>query len=256
MTRTPSFEVHTKDDADAGTVLLGGIADIGAAGLTGIDYLVDHLETTQIGWVSTRNLPVVAPVSDGEPRHPIRLYSVNDTGITILLSELFVPVPVAAPFVDAVLEWTNANGIGEITLVQGTPFPHSEDEHLVFHVGTEAYRRTHFTNESTADIEALPGGVLDGVHAQILVRSLEETDPSVGVLTTPSHPPGPDIDAALRLLDALARLYEIDVDEQELQARSEEMHRYYEELAARLNVLQQNEQSVENRDFPENRMYM
>ncbi|GAB3672812.1 hypothetical protein GCM10028856_26640 [Halopiger thermotolerans] len=73
---------------------------------------------------------------------------------------------------------------------------------------------------------------------------------------TPAHPPGPDFDAALTLLEGIESLYPVEIDEGELRRRSEEMHRYYEELADRMTALRQRDQPVRGRDFPEDRMYM
>lgn len=94
------------------------------------------------------------------------------------------------------------------------------------------------------------------MNAELLVEGVEAAHPAVGVFVTPSHPPGPDLDAALRLLGGLEARYPIDVDERELRRRSEEVKQYYEALASRLTALQQGENSLEGREFPADRMYM
>lgn len=274
MTRAPSFEVRTRADADPGDVLLLGAADVGAASLTVVDYLVDHLETTRIGHVRVRNLPTATPVVDGRPRRPMRLYAVANAPISILVSEVFVPVGVAEAFADAVFEWAAANDVDEIGVVHGAAYPHEETDHRAFRVGTASFRRTHF-EDGGADVEALPGGVLEGVPGAILAGGLDrdedepESEPpdsgaddergprtAAGVFVTPTHPPGPDLTAALELLAALEACYPIDVDEAELRTRSAERTRYYEELADRLRTLEEEQRSLERRDVPEDRMYM
>ncbi|AEH39345.1 proteasome assembly chaperone family protein [Halopiger xanaduensis] len=255
MAREPSFEVRTAADVDSSDVLLVGLADVGAASLTAIDYLITHLETTQIGSVATRNLPSVTPVEEGTPRRPIRLYRVDDAPIMILVSEVFIPVSVAEIFVDALLDWSSGRDIDEIGVLHSTPYPHAEDEHDVFYAATPSFRRDHFSDEA-AGIEPLPGGVVDGTTGELLGRGIGTPRPSVGAFVTPTHLPGPDIDAALRLLEGVESCYPIEVDERELRQRSEEMKRYFEELASRLATLKQEEQSIERRDFPEDRMYM
>lgn len=256
MVREPSFEVITEDDAELGTTLLVGIADIGGASLTSVDFLVGQLDMTQIGRIETRNLPDITPITEGVPRHPVRLYNVDGSEITILFSEAFMPVWAADPLVETLAEWTVANSIEEITVLNSAPFPHSEHEHTVFYAGTDAYRERHFAQNSYEDMKPLPGGVLDGVIGELLVRGLSGHLPSVGVLVTQSHPPGPDFDAALRLLEGLESLYGIDVDEEELNRQSEEMKRHYEEMVDRLQRIQEGDQSFGSRDFPEDSMFM
>ncbi|WP_252700240.1 proteasome assembly chaperone family protein [Natronosalvus vescus] len=253
---TPSFTVQTRVDATPGRTLLLGTVDIGAAGLTTVDYLLEHRETTPLGRVESRGLPDVVPIADGVPRHPIRLERIVDTDLSVLISERFIPVWAAETFAAAVLEWARSASVEEIGIVHGAPYPHREEEHRVYYSGSPDFRSAHFEGEHASTVDPLPGGVLDGVNAELLVRSLEDDPPAVGVLTTPTHPPGADFDATLRLLEAVSELYGVGVDERELRRQSEEMQQYYQTLADRLQELQQEEQSLHSRDFPNDRMYM
>lgn len=255
MPTEPSFDVTVTSDVDPGERVIVGIADIGVAGLTAVDYLTTHVETEQIGHVTSHNLPDITPVSDGTPRRPIRLYSTLDSDLTVILSEVFLPVWAADPVTEALFDWISTNDLREITVLYGAPFPHSEEEHVVFHVGTDAYREKHFAHEDPG-IEPLPGGFFDGVVGELITRGLDTDSPPVGALVTPSHVPGPDIDGALRLIDGLESVYDIHVDEAELKERSEEMKQYYEELAQRMESFRGGDQSIGNQDFPHDRMFM
>lgn len=250
MPTDPSFEVEVSEDADLGETLVVGVADIGVAGLTTVDYLTSHAETSQIGHVRSHNVPDITPFSEGVPRHPIRLYSTAETDHSVLLSEVLLPVGAADRIAEAVFEWAQAAGFEEIVVLFGAPFPHGEAEHTVFHVSTEGFRDRRLAD---TDIQGLPGGFFDGVVGELVTRGLEPETPDVGVLVTPAHPPGPDLDGALRLLGGFERVYDLDVDESELRTRAEEMKQYYQGLAERMQSLQENER---NRDYPEDRMYM
>ena len=83
-----------------------------------------------------------------------------------------------------------------------------------------------------------------------LVGHMTVSGPAVGVLVTPADPPGPDFEVALRMLAVVEHHYHITVDITQLEEQSEEIQRYYEELAARIEA-----ESV-GRDLPEDRMYM
>jgi uncharacterized protein len=253
MAREPAFEVRETGDVTPGETLLVGTAGLGVAGLTATDYLVTHVETTQVGHVRTRNLPDITPFSDGQPRRPARLYSTAESDVTILITELFLPVTVSDLWAGAVLEWAAERGVTEVTALHGAPFPHQPHEHAVYHVATDGYRERHFDGEGGADIEPLAGGFFDGIIGELLSRSLEEEGPPTGVLVTPTHLPGPDFDAAIRLLDALETVHGVETDESELRGRADEMEQYYEELAGRMQTLRE-EQAAD--DYPNDRMYM
>jgi uncharacterized protein len=268
MPRDPSFDVTLTDDAALDSHLLIGMAEPGVSGLTAVDYCVTHLDSTRIGHVRSRHLPDLTPFSAGEPRHPMRLYSLDETDLTVLVCEVFLPVWVADPLADALIEASTAHAVDEITVLNGSQFPHSEREHAVYHVATDEYRDRHFADagpdasevdpdtDDETPIPPLAGGFFDGVISELLVRSLEDEAPPLGVLVTPTHPPGPDLDGALRFLDALTTIYGLRVDATELQERSREMKRYYEELAQRMQALREEEAPHRARDFPDDRMYM
>jgi uncharacterized protein len=257
MTEDPGFEVVLTDETPPGERLVVGMAGVGVAGLTATDYLVNNVETTEIGHVRTRNLPDITPFSAGRPRHPIRLYSTTDSGVTVLISEVFLPVWVADPLADAVLEWTATAGVTSVTALHGAPFPHQEHEHVVSHVATDAYRDLYLGPDGgAADIGPLPGGFFDGLLGELLIRSLDAVAPPTGVLVTPTHPPGPDLEAAIRLLGALESVCDITVDEGELRDRAAEMERYFDELAERMQALQGGEATTDASEYPSNRMFM
>jgi uncharacterized protein len=115
-------------------------------------------------------------------------------------------------------------------------------------VATDAYR-----DRRLADVEVRPatGGFFDGIVGEWLLRGLDG-GPAVGTFVTPSHPPGPDLEAALCLLDAIQRVYGLDVAEDALAAEIERMRQYYAELAERLRTVEEGTP----REFSEDRMFM
>ncbi|MGZ0746205.1 proteasome assembly chaperone family protein [Haloparvum sp. AD34] len=289
MDGAPTLDVEIMAQAPLGDVLVVGVADPGVAGLSATDHLVSALETTQIGHVSTRHLPDLTPFSEGRPRHPIRLYTAPAADLTILVGEVFLPVGIADQFADALTEWVATTGIGEITVIHGAPFQHAETDHVVSHVATDEYRARHFDSDGTAvgddaaedgasgpdatdgsgsgedapgegppaqEIPPLSGGFFDGVLGELLVRGMEGDLPPVGVLVTPSHPPAPDLDGALRLLGSLRTVYGVDVDETDLRRRADEMRQYYRELSERMQSLRDGEEGRRGEEYPHDRMYM
>jgi uncharacterized protein len=251
-TNLPTFDLRTTSGTDPGDILIIGTANPGLAGLTAIDYLIAHTHTEQIGHVRTHDLPDITPFTQGAPRYPMRLFSSADSDICVLISELSVPVWAGEPFADAVISWTEAHGIDELCVIHGVPFPHGPQEHIVFHVGMPAFRERRIGD---SDIPPLAGGFFDGMAGELMTRALDGDVPPVGALVTPTHPPGPDLDSALRFLDALETLYDIAVDETELRERAEELRKYYQSLVDRMQTLDQGD-SPRGHDHPEDRMYM
>ncbi|MCU4716719.1 proteasome assembly chaperone family protein [Halapricum hydrolyticum] len=253
MVPDPTFEVTVSGDQQPGRSLVVGLSHSGMAGLSAVDYLVRHTDAEEIGHISPDEFPAIAPFQNGEPRHHTRLYHLPDADISVLVGELFVPVWAAQAFADAIIDWIDSEPIEEIAILHGVPYPHGPDEHSVFHVSTPDYRTRRLDD---TDVQPLGGGILDGVAGEIITRSLDDRAPPVGIYVTPAHPPGPDLDAALLLLDAIQDIYDVSVDAEELKRRSEELKQYYTELSERMQSISDGEQPLGSRDYPDDRMYM
>ncbi|WP_137291238.1 proteasome assembly chaperone family protein [Natronorubrum halophilum] len=245
-------------DRLTGTLFVA-LSNLGLAGVTALDHLTTTRSDEQIGRLRSRGMPGITPVEDGEPRHPMRVYASPETDAEndycAVISELAIPVWAAEPFADAIQDLLGRSqaDIDEVVVFHGIPIPHNPDEHEVYAVSTPEYR-TRRLEES--DTDPLRGGVLDGVPSELTLRGLDGEIPPVGTLVTPVHPPGPDLDAALRFLAFVRDVYGLDVDDEPLRERSAAMTQYYSELAERLGALEAADAPIGTQSWPEDRMYM
>jgi uncharacterized protein len=224
----PSFEIT--HDAEPADHLIAGFSTFGLAGLTAVDYLTTHLELAETGHISVDDLPAITPFEAGKPRHHTRLFARADRDVTVLMNELFVPPWAADAFSEAVLAWTDEHGVDEITVLAGVPVPHGPDDHRTYYVASEDYRAARLEG---SDLPAMAAGFLEGINASLVGRGMESSL-KVGVLLTPVHAQAPDVEAAIRLVESAADLYDLDVDTAELAAFAEQIAQYYADLAARM----------------------
>ncbi|MWG36052.1 proteasome assembly chaperone family protein [Halomarina oriensis] len=236
----PTFDVtDTESSADA---LVCGFSEYGLAGLTAANYLVEHLDLSEVGHVTTAELPTITPFEDGRPRHHTRLFAGDDAPVTVLVGELFVPPAAAAPFADAISAWAT-DTVDELVVLSGVPIAHGPEDHRAFSVATDGYRDRRLAD---TDIAPMGGGFLDGVNAAVTRLGLD-TDLETCVLATPAHGQTPDVDAALRLLDAVTTVYGLDVDTEPLETYADRVQRYYTELADRME--RRDERSSDDRMY-------
>ncbi|WP_373189312.1 proteasome assembly chaperone family protein [Halolamina sp.] len=226
--------------------LLCGFTNYGLAGLTAVDYLVDHLELEVTGHITTEGLPSITPFAKGVPSHHTQLYSRDDLDVTLLKSELFVPADMGKQLADEIFDWTEGAGVDEVAVVQGVPIQHGPEGHQTYYVATEDYRERRL--EET-DIEPMGRGFLDGVNGGMVERGID-SPLGVGVYLTPVHEQMPDVEAALRLVETVDQVYDLDIDTTPLEAFAEEVMRYYTDLAERYT------EAAEKEDAPVDRMYM
>jgi len=239
---TPDFTIT--HETEPSETLLAGFSSFGLAGLTAADYIVDYLELEERGHLSAEGLPTVTPFENGRPRHHTRLFSRDDLDVTVLVGELFVPVGAGRTFADAVLDWTESNGVREIAILSGVPIPHGPEEHRTFYVATDDYREKRLAEGS---VPAMGRGFLDGTNAALIERGI---DSPLGVCTfvTPVHAQVPDVQASIRLVETVEEIYELDIDAGPLEAFAAEVEQYYAELAERMQE--------RDDELPEDRMYM
>jgi len=240
--RDPDFTIT--HEAEPSETLLAGFSSFALAGLTAVDYLVDHLDLEEQGHLSAEGLPTVTPFEDGRPRHHTRLFSRDDLDVTILVGELFVPVGAGRAFADAILDWTEANGVRDVAILSGVPIPHGPEEHRTYYIATDDYRERYLADDP---IPPMGRGFLDGTNAALIERGL---DSPLGVCTyvTPVHAQVPDVEAAIRLVETVRSVYGLDVDAGPLEAFAGEVEQYYAELAERMQT--------RDDELPEDRMYM
>ena len=234
---------HIKHDTEPSATLVAGFASFGLAGLTAVDFLVDQLELIETGHIVAERLPAFTPFEDGVPRHHSRLFSRDDLDLTVLVNDLFIPTWAADSFAQAVLHWTDRHDVEEITVLAGVPYPHLD--HSVSYVATEDYRTVRLAESRLPPMQS---GFLEGVNAGLMGRGMD-SPLRTALLVTPVHAQVPDVEAAIRLVEAFETVYGLDVDAEPLEAFAAEVNQYYSDLAARL-------EAVEDVDRSEDRMYM
>ena len=229
-------------------VLIAGFSNVGLAGLTAADFLVTHLELVETGHVDAHALPSITPFVNGRPRHHTRLFSTDEIDLTVLVSELFVPIEAANSFSQAVLGWVEDNGVEEVVVFSGVPIPHGPEEHRTFYVATEDYPEHRLTD---ANVPPMGSGFLDGVNGALVERGMN-SDLRVSIIVTPVHRRTPDVEAAIRLVETVTTMYDVPVDVSPLETFARELTQYYTELHDRL----EKESDRTDRSLGEDRMFM
>jgi uncharacterized protein len=170
-----------------------------------------------------------------------------DSDLTVLVGELFVPPYAAEPLGDAIVDWAEDTDTEEVVVCSGVPTAPGPDEHRPSYIADAAYRR-HRIEGRDLDIEPMRGGFLDGVNGAIVNRGLG-TELRTAVLTTPVHQQAPDVEAALRLVDAVTRVYGLGLDTAPLEGFAAEVQSYCEELADRMADATEGEEPLPDRMY-------
>ncbi|GAB7092872.1 hypothetical protein JCM30237_00240 [Halolamina litorea] len=276
---TQSGQFAVRHDESPKETLLCGFASYGLSGLTAVDFLIDQLELVETGHVTTEAMPSITPFENGRPTHHTRLFSKPELEMTLLKNELFVPPVLSGPFGESILEWTERHGVQEIAIVDAVPMRHGPDDHRTYHVATDDYLARRLggvpeppaagdesvplagagapseSTEQTEPVETpetpttpMARGYLDGVTGALVEKGIDSSL-AVGVFQTPVHQQLPDVEASIRLIEALNDIYGLGVDTEPLQEFADEIERYYTELAERYEAATEREEAFENRMY-------
>ena len=240
---SPTFEI--RDRTEPSETVLAGFSSFGLAGLTAANFLVEQLDLEETGHLTATTLPAITPFEEGRPRHHSRFFSRDDADVTVFVNELFIPTWAADSFAETFLAWTETNEVSEVAVLSGVPVAHGPDEHRVFYVATDDYYERRLAE---ASYPGMNNGFLDGVKASLVGRGMD-TSLRTGVLITPVHAQVPDVAAAIRLVEAVADVYDLSVETDPLEAFAAEVESYYRELQSRLDA-------VEDGHAAEDRMFM
>ena len=232
-----SFRLDFTADEPPEATVIAGFPGPGMAAVSANQYLIEQMDLEQNGHIHAEGLPAITPYENGRPYHPTRLFSTDELPVTVLTSELPVPVQLSEPFGRVLLDWIEDRDVKEVTLL--TTIPQLDSGKSVSYVASEDYVDHRLTD---TPFEPLTGGFLTGVNAGLIDRAID-TELRVGVIATGVHPYRPlDPEATLRLVDAMMTLYGFDVDVEQLREFAGRMRQHYEELTEQIEAQDQTQQ--------------
>lgn len=216
------------------STVIVGFPGAGMSAVSANQYLIEQLELAETGHIHAEGLPAFMPYSEGRPYHATRLFSGIDVPVTLLSSEMPIPMQFSEAFGRTVLEWIEDRDVEEVTVLSGIPSLELDDG--LHYVASEDYVQARLEDGRA---QPLSGGFLTGINASLVDRGLD-TDLRVGVLATGVNPYRPlDPGAAVQLVEGVSELYGFDVDTAQLREFADRTRQHYEELIAQIQAQEQ-----------------
>ena len=222
----------------------------GVVGTIAAQTLIEKFEMEEVAHVRSRYMPSAAVFQDGRLRHPFRIYGHKEKNLLVVTAEL--PVADEGLYVvsSALLDWGATVGVKETVILDGIPVQGIPSDRKVLFAAEEE-KISELVKDDTMEI--LTKGIITGIAGSILSETLCRK--MVGfALLTPAIAMVPDPEGAIQLLEALNRLYQVDVDVTELKESAVEIRRKMEEMAQQVDGMRQQQQPSRGRPGYE-RMY-
>ena len=184
-------------------IMLQGFPSLGLVSTITLKYLMDHLDTHEIGYIESENLLPLTAIHKGKIVNPITLYYNKKYNVVLVQSITEVTG----------FEWQLATTLHdiakelkakEIMIIEGMP-PHEKDKVNIYY---------YSEHKKMKQIKPLEEGIVMGATAALLLKS---KDIPVTCIFAEAHSQLPDSDAAAKVVEALNAYLGFNVDVKPLQ---------------------------------------
>ncbi|MFX1579012.1 MAG: proteasome assembly chaperone family protein [Promethearchaeota archaeon] len=225
--------IQTKEIEMEEPLLVCCFPSAGVVGTIAANTLIEKFQMDEIAHVRSRYMPSAAVFLDGRLRHPFRIYGHKGKKLLVVTAELPVAEDGLYPVSSALLDWGASLGVKECVILDGIPVQGLPSDRKVLYAAEEEKLADLEEDES---MEILTKGIITGIAGSILSETLCRD--MVGfALLTPAIAMVPDPEGAVQLLQALNRLYKVNVDVTELQESASEIRKKMEEMAQQVEGL-------------------
>ncbi len=210
----------------------------GVVGTIAANTLIEQFKMQEVAHLRSRYIPSAALFMDGRLRHPFRIYGDKKRGLLVATAELPVSEDGLYSVSSAILDWGASVGVKETVILDGIPVQGMPSERKVLYAAEE---------EKLAELgevegmEILSKGIISGIAGSILAETLCRD--MVGfALLTPAIAVIPDPEGAVKLLQALNKLYNLNVPVDELIESGEQIRKKMEEVAEQVDGMRRQQQ--------------
>ncbi|MFN3804071.1 MAG: proteasome assembly chaperone family protein [Pyrobaculum sp.] len=224
---------------DRRNILVMACPEPSLAGVVAVEYLIDSLAMEEIGAIRITEMPPVIAVVNGVAKLPHRIFYTKNTGVVAIRQHVPIPPQLYAEFIHKVLDWAEENKIKLVACLSAMPAVSDDDAvYFVTEEGlVERFKQYGFIPIKEATVTGLEGAYLDAVLSRNIDGALLIAESKLltaikrlidsGKVATHRDVMlilndlvgrvGPDVGAALKLVNAVAKLAEVQIDTTKLQ---------------------------------------
>ncbi|MHA2074021.1 MAG: proteasome assembly chaperone family protein [Candidatus Hodarchaeales archaeon] len=212
-------------------------------GLVGNIAAKQIIKELELEWIGSIRSPLIPPISvfiDGVLAYPYRIYGCKQKNLVVLIGESPCPPQAYYYLAYAMVEWAIGIGTKQVICLDGfVANPHEPKKDAVYLV---AEPQVYNTNEELKkfDFPKPHTGFISGLSGAIMNEALLTTIEGFSLLI-PITTPYPDPGGAAKLIDAINKVKNLNIDTSSLIEDSERIQKSLMELAERNRQVTQGE---------------
>jgi len=221
----PEAEVYEINKAQLkNPIIFAGFVGPGLVGSISVGHIIGKLQMKEIGYMRSKYLPPSTVFIRGRLRHPFRFYANKEGTICAIICEITLRMEGLYTIVGAILDWTKEKGANEIIILDGV----ASDEHdnKTYCAAEEDLCRVM----ADKNIDMIPQGFITGMPGGILNECLVREIQGVALLVKADKKTADPI-AAATLVEAVNRLYDMNIDTNDLRKEKDRIGSDFEELS-------------------------
>ncbi|MDF1539184.1 MAG: PAC2 family protein [Candidatus Thorarchaeota archaeon] len=226
--------VQTKEFKMDQPLLICGFPSAGVVGTIAAGAIIEQFDMEEVAHIRSKYMPSAAVFIDGRLRHPFRIYASEKQNLLVVMTELPIAEEGMYHVSSILLDWAASVGVKETVVVDGIPVQGLPLNRKVLYAAEE--EKLKELRDDT-EMEILQKGIITGIAGSILSETLCRE--MVGfALLTPAIVMIPDPEGAVKLLEALNRLYNIGIKVIELQESGNRIREKMGEVAENVEGMQ------------------
>ena len=221
----PAAEIFEINKVDLKNPLIfAGFVGAGLVGPIAVGHIIEKLGMKEIGYMRSKYLPPSTVFMKGRLRHPFRFYANKEGTVCAVICEITLRMEGVYTIVAAILDWAKEKGSNEIIILDGV----ASDEHdqKAYCAAEEDLCRVM----ADKNINVIPHGFITGIPGGILNECLIREIRGVALLVK-ANKLLPDPEAAVTLIEAVNKMYEMQIDVSDLKKEKERIGAELEELS-------------------------
>ena len=205
-------------------LIFAGFVGAGLIGPIAIGHMIEKLEMKEIGYMRSKHLPPSTVFMKGRLRHPFRFYANKEGTVCAVICEITLRMEGVFTIVGAILDWAKEKGSNEIIILDGVAS--NEHDQKAYCAAEEDLCRVM----ADKNINVIPHGFITGIPGGILNECLIREIQGVALLAK-ANKLLPDPEAAATLIEAVNKMYEMQIDVSDLKKEKERIGAELEELS-------------------------
>ncbi len=205
-------------------IIFAGFVGAGLVGSIAIECMIKKLQMKEIAYMRSKYLPPSTVFMKGRLRHPFRFYANKEGTVCAIICEITLRMEGLYTIAGTILDWAKEKGSNEIIILDGV----ASDVHdkKAYCAAEEDLCRVM----ADKNINIIPHGFITGIAGGILNECLIREIQGIALLVK-ANAIIPDPEAAATIIEAVNRLYEMQIDTTDLKKEKEKIAAELEELS-------------------------